>query len=106
MWIAQGRLSEASGWARERGLSAADDLSYVREFEHITLARLLLAQGTRDRSDDAIASGARVSWRVCWPRRRTAGRNGSVIEILVVQALAQRARDDVAGRARCRWSAR
>ena len=54
MWIAQGRLSEAWAWARERGLSAADDLSYVREFEHVTLARLLLAQGARDRADHAI----------------------------------------------------
>ena len=43
VWVAQGRLGEALGWARERGLSADDDLSYLREFEHITLARVLLA---------------------------------------------------------------
>ena len=44
VWIAQGRLGEALGWAREQGLSADDDLSYLREFEHITLARVLLAR--------------------------------------------------------------
>ena len=33
-----------------------DELSYVREFEHVTLARLLLAQGTRDRADDSIGA--------------------------------------------------
>src|SRR5580692_10473714 len=44
VWIAQGRLGEALGWAREQGLSADDDLSYLREFEHITLARALLAR--------------------------------------------------------------
>ena len=43
-WIAQGRLGEALGWAREQGLSVDDDLSYLREFEHITLARMLLAR--------------------------------------------------------------
>ncbi|MCE7875515.1 helix-turn-helix transcriptional regulator, partial [bacterium CPR1] len=40
VWLAQGRLGEALGWAREQGLSAQDDLSYLREFEHITLARV------------------------------------------------------------------
>ena len=44
VWVAQGRLGEALDWAREQGLSAEDDLSYLREFEHITLARVLLAQ--------------------------------------------------------------
>ena len=44
VWIAQGRLGEALGWAHEQGLSADDDLSYLREFEHITLARMLLAR--------------------------------------------------------------
>jgi LuxR family transcriptional regulator, maltose regulon positive regulatory protein len=30
VWVAQGRLSEALGWAREQGLSIEDDLSYLR----------------------------------------------------------------------------
>src|SRR5205085_3820703 len=43
VWVAQGRLSEAFDWAREQGLSAHDQLGCLREFEHITLARVLLA---------------------------------------------------------------
>src|SRR5207244_3428174 len=31
------RTDEALGWAREQGLSVEDDLSYVHEYEHITL---------------------------------------------------------------------
>ena len=54
VWVAQGRLDEALGWARERGLSAEDNLSYLREFEHITLARVLLARFMRERTDSAI----------------------------------------------------
>ena len=46
VWVAQGRLAEALGWAREQRLSADDELSYLREFEHVTLARVLLAQRT------------------------------------------------------------
>ena len=36
----------AGAWCHD-----ADELSYLHEFEHATLARLLLAQGTHDRSD-------------------------------------------------------
>jgi LuxR family maltose regulon positive regulatory protein len=96
VWIAQGRLPEAMGWARERGLSATDDLRYLREFEHVTLARLILAQGARDRSDDRIGEAIDLLERLL-VAAEVGGRTGSVIEILVVQALARRARDDVAG---------
>ena len=44
MLISQGRLAEAWSWARDRRLTAADDLDYLHEFEHVTLARLLLAE--------------------------------------------------------------
>ena len=57
---ARGRLREAGAWVRERGLSVDDDLSYVGEYEHITLARVLMAQGTRthDPSADRGSEGA------------------------------------------------
>ena len=57
VWIAQGRLGEALGWAREQGLSVDDDLSYLREFEHITLARLLLARDQGERCGALRARG-------------------------------------------------
>ena len=50
VWVAQGQLGEALGWVRERGLSVEDDLSYLREFEHITLARVLLARYTAEQA--------------------------------------------------------
>jgi len=95
-WIANGRLSEAWGWARERGLSAEDQLDYVREFEHLTLARLILAEGARDRSDDRIGEAIDLLEHLL-VAAEDGGRTGSVIEILVVQALARRARNDVPG---------
>ena len=39
--------SSAATWARERGLGADDDPDYLHEYEHLTLARLLLAQAPR-----------------------------------------------------------
>ncbi len=95
-WIARGMLAEAAGWAREHGLSAADELSYVREFEHATLARLLLAQGAQDRSERASREAAELLERLL-ADAEDGDRNGSVIEILVLLALARRAFGDVAG---------
>ena len=64
VWIAQGKLSAAWGWAREHGVTAADELSYLHEFEHATLARLLLAQGMRDRADDRIGEAIELTERL------------------------------------------
>jgi LuxR family maltose regulon positive regulatory protein len=92
--IAQGELGEALGWARERGLSADDDLSYLREFEHITLARVLLAQYAAERAERPVHDATRLLERLL--RAAEEGqRTGSVIEILVLQALARQARGDV-----------
>ena len=54
VWVAQGRLDEALRWAHEQGLSVDDDLSYLHEFDHITLARVLLARYRSDRADRSL----------------------------------------------------
>ena len=85
VWIAQGSLGEALGWAREQDLSADDDLSYLREFEHITLARMLLARHQDERS---LREATRLLERLLLAAEK-GGRTGRVIEILVLQALAR-----------------
>ena len=92
--VARGELGEALGWARERGLSVADDLSYLREFEHITLARVLLARYAAERAEASIQGATRLLERLL--RAAEEGqRTGSVIEILVLQALTHQAREDI-----------
>lgn len=93
-WVAQGRLGEALGWVRARGLSAADDLSYVREFEHVTLARVRIAQSLLERDDRAMREAFALLERLL-DAAEAGGRMGSVIEILVAQALAQEAWGDI-----------
>jgi LuxR family maltose regulon positive regulatory protein len=94
VWVVQGRLGEALGWVRERGLSPGDDLSYLREFEHITLARMLLAQARSDREDRSSGEAMHLLERLR-AAAEDGGRMGSVIEILVLQALAHRMRGDI-----------
>ncbi len=90
LWIAAGRFGDARNWAREQGLSAGDDLSYLREFEHITLARLLLAQAGSDGAGSSIGEASGLLKRLR-PAAQEGGRMGSAIEILVLQALAHQA---------------
>ena len=67
VWLAQGRLADALRWVDQQELSATDDLSYLREFEHITLARVLIDRGEP-------RSGSRPPGAPCpTQRRRAAG---------------------------------
>jgi LuxR family maltose regulon positive regulatory protein len=94
VWVAQGRLDEALGWARERGLSAGDDLSYLREFEHVTFARVLLARSTQDRVDGSVREAVELLERLLHAAEE-GSRTGSVISILVLLALAHQVSGDI-----------
>ncbi len=96
--IRQGRLDEVRTWARREGLSPRDELTYLREFEHVTLTRALLEEfrleGSRSSLDDAVAFLDRLL-----EAAETGGRPASVLEILVLQALAHQSRGDATRRA-------
>jgi LuxR family maltose regulon positive regulatory protein len=90
LWIAQGRLAAAWDWAQERGLSSHDELTYLREFEHATLARLLLSHGRRAGSAEHIAEAIRLVKRLS-DAADSGGRVERAIDVLVVQALTHHA---------------
>ena len=94
VWLALGRLGEAVGWAREQGLSVENELSYLREFDHITLARVLLARYQCDREDGSISGVLGLLERLL-KAAEEGGRVGSVIEILVLQAIAYHCQGDL-----------
>ncbi|MCA9872013.1 MAG: hypothetical protein KC441_00085, partial [Anaerolineales bacterium] len=87
VWLAQGKLSEAQRWASEQGLTVDDALSYLREFEHITLARLLIAQHKHGGDEICLRQAVGLLERLL-KAAEEGGRTGSVIEILALQALA------------------
>lgn len=91
VWIREGNLSAATGWARERGVSAADDTAYLREFDHLTLVRLLIAGHRAHPDPDAIDGAVHLLGRL-HTAAETSGRAGSLVEIRLLQALAQDAR--------------
>ncbi len=93
IWIRQGKLSEALAWVREQGLSADDEVDYLHEFAHIVLARLLIAQYQHGQADGGILEATGLLERLL-QAAEASGRIGSVIEILILQALAHEALHD------------
>jgi LuxR family maltose regulon positive regulatory protein len=94
VWLKQSRLDEALGWAREQGLSVDDDIRYTREFEHIMLARVLIAASKSDREAGSLDEATHLLGRLL-QAAETGSRLGSVIQILLLQALAFQAQDNL-----------
>src|SRR5262249_32206101 len=94
VWVRQGRLDEGLVWARGQGLSAQDDPSYLREVEHLTLARMLLARYRSHRADRSLRDAMGLLQRLV-PAAQDGGRMGSGIDILVLQALAPQTHGDL-----------
>ena len=91
--LAQGDMESALRWASDRGLATDDELSYVREFEHITLARALLARAAVDRSGHGSGDAIRLLGRLR-EAAEDGQRAGSAMEILILLALAHQSRND------------
>ena len=84
VWIAGGELDKAADWAADRGLAAADGPSYLTEYEHLTLARLLLAQHVS--GSDAYDEAGQLLTHLEEAAERS-GRKGSSAEIRMLLEL-------------------
>ncbi len=93
VWLRQGRAAAALEWGRERGLSIDDELSYAREFEHITLARAHLADPGTVRGGHAVRAVIDFLERLR-AAAEAGGRHGNALEILMLQALAHEMQGD------------
>jgi LuxR family maltose regulon positive regulatory protein len=102
--VAAGDLTSAAGWTDDRRVSVGDDADYLHEYEHLTLARLVLAQQRAEQhSVEADAPSPLDEVLDLLDRLHAAaadaGRDGSLLEIRVLQALAHDARGDRAAAA-------
>ncbi len=86
IYLKQERLDMAQAWARARGLSVGDEVNYLGEYEHLTLARIRLAE----RSFEGVNQLLERLLALAESQKRM----GSVIEILLTQALLHHAQGD------------
>ncbi|MBN1135507.1 MAG: tetratricopeptide repeat protein [Anaerolineae bacterium] len=80
LWLAQGKLEDARRWAETRGLSAEGKFDLRNEIEYLALVRILLAEG---RVADATRLLSRLQSAI-----ESAGRQGNLVEVLVLRAVA------------------
>lgn len=85
LWLAKEDLAVANQWAKEKGLDEKDyvidrKIDYLCELEWITMARVLIARNELDRALNVLTILAEAA--------EPAGRNGRLIEILILTALA------------------
>jgi LuxR family maltose regulon positive regulatory protein len=95
--IAMGDIPAAVRWADTCGLSAEDQkLSFQREPAYLALARVRIAQCRGDPGGLFVRDAERLLEQLL-ADAVAKGRGHSVLEILVLRALAQRARRDLRG---------
>lgn len=83
---ARGDLTEARAWATQHRVTADDGLSYLHEYEHITLARVLMAEHAATGSAQALQDAAGLLDRLM-AAADGGGRFGSMIELEVLRAI-------------------
>jgi len=79
-WLKQGNLELATLWATHKKFEEIGDVNYLNEFEHLLLARILIAQ---EKTEEAMLLLNRLL-AISETEKRTA----SVIEIQMLRALA------------------
>src|SRR6266571_2414027 len=95
--LAQGNVAAAIRWADSSALSSEDeDLPYPREGEYLALARVRIAQARNDPASPFLQEVLRLLDRLLQDAE-TKARMGSVLEILVLRALALEAQGNRTG---------
>src|SRR6266516_4410166 len=94
--LMQGNLTAAVRWTEASGLSALDDLTYPREREYLTLARVRIAQGREDPAAPFLQDVLHLLDRLLRDAEASA-RMDSVLEILMLRALTLEAQGNRTG---------
>ncbi|MCC7359258.1 MAG: hypothetical protein IT317_07270 [Anaerolineales bacterium] len=83
LWLAQGQVEQAEAWARPQPLDESEPVAYAQETQFLVLMRLLIA---RKEANRALPHLTRLEQTA-----RSSRRASNLIEILILQALAQHA---------------
>lgn len=87
VYLKQGRLDNVREWVNKKGLSADDEINYLNEFEHLTLARMMIVESGSKQDVNELQNAIHLLERmlaVAEEQRRM----GIVIEILLTLARA------------------
>jgi LuxR family maltose regulon positive regulatory protein len=95
--IAAGDVTAAARWADASGLSSNEaDLSFRRELAYLALARVCIAQGRSTQGGPLLGEAERLLDRLL-ADAKAKGRGHTVVEVLLLRALALEVRRDIRG---------
>jgi LuxR family maltose regulon positive regulatory protein len=80
VWLAQGQMAQVAVWEQRCGLDDSGQIAYADENQYLLVARIFLARRETDRALDLLG---RIE-----PNIRAEQRTSSLIEVLLLQALA------------------
>ena len=88
--IRLGQLDAAESWTKAVAIGPDDPLTYLREFEHLTLSRLLIARG----NDDSLATALNLINRLAHAAAE-GGRGRILVDLHILTAIAHRGRHEL-----------
>jgi LuxR family maltose regulon positive regulatory protein len=94
--LASGNLSAAVTWAAESGLRSDDEIAFPREAEYLILARVWTAQASSGAAGELLMQALHLLDRLMADASEK-GRHASVLEIMIVRALALEAQGNRPG---------
>ena len=94
IWIAMDRMAEVRAWLKDQTVRIDSELTYMSEFTHLTMARAIIAEYRHDPTIHALDSAMSLLDRLA-SAAEDGRRNWSLIEILVITALAHEATGDL-----------
>ncbi|HSH00925.1 MAG TPA: LuxR C-terminal-related transcriptional regulator [Anaerolineae bacterium] len=93
LWLAQGELSKAFNWVQEQNLTVDDELTYQREFMHMTLAKILVAKYKQNNTQKHFHQANKLLERLL-TASQIGGRLRTILEILIQKAILYQAYGD------------
>jgi LuxR family maltose regulon positive regulatory protein len=100
MMIRQGKRIRVADWMKENGLKVEDGLEYIREFEHVTLAKVLISEYGYSKNAKLLLEAKQLTERLLL-EAQIGNRPGSAIEILLLQAIMHKAKDEMESAEKC-----
>jgi LuxR family maltose regulon positive regulatory protein len=94
VYLKQGRLPMAQEWVHKRGLSVENEVSYLQEFEYLTMVRVLIAEYSHDKENKSLFEALNLLDRLL-KNAESQGRMGNVLASLITQALVLQAQGNL-----------
>jgi LuxR family maltose regulon positive regulatory protein len=94
LWLKQDKWEKILDWIQKQDLSIDGEINFLNEYDHMILCRVLIARYYKEKKNDSILGAIQLLERLFITAEKD-GRTGSLIEILIIKAMAHKAQDNI-----------